>query len=109
MGPQFEQTELKANPLRMGGAILSKGAFKALKKRMNPEVYGGAPLLGLRGNILKAHGSSSRHAIKNAIRAADQIIKADMLHLIAADAARANALISPPEPTVTPATTAPSP
>ncbi len=92
------KAELKANPLRMGGAILSKGAFKALKQRMNPEVYGGAPLLGLRGNVLKAHGSSSRIAIKNAIRAANQIVKADMLHLIAADAARANALIRPPQP-----------
>ena len=77
--------------------MLSRGAFKALKKRMNPEVYGGAPLLGLRGNVLKAHGSSSRHAIKNAILAASKIIKADMLHLIEADAARANALITPPQ------------
>jgi glycerol-3-phosphate acyltransferase PlsX len=89
------KSELKANPLRMGGAILSKGAFTALKKRMNPEVYGGAPLLGLRGNVLKAHGSSSRHAIKNAIRAANKIVKADMLHHIEADAARANAVIRP--------------
>ena len=92
------KAELKANPLRMGGAILSQGAFKALKQRMNPEVYGGAPLLGLRGNVLKAHGSSSRQAIKNAIRAANQIIKADMLHLISEDAARANSLISPKSP-----------
>lgn len=89
------KTELKANPLRLGGAFLSRGAFKALKKRMNPEVYGGAPLLGLRGNVLKAHGSSSRHAIKNAILAANKIIKADLLHLIEADAARANELIRP--------------
>lgn len=89
------KSELKANPLRMGGALMSRGAFKALKKRMNPEVYGGAPLLGLRGNVLKAHGSSSRHAIKNAIRAAGKIIQADMLHLIEADAARANTLIKP--------------
>lgn len=96
------KTELKANPLRMGGAFLSQGAFKALKKRMNPEVYGGAPLLGLRGNVLKAHGSSSRLAIKNAIRAANQIIKADMLQHIAADAARANALIRAQQPTATP-------
>lgn len=91
------KAELKANPLRMGGAMLSRGAFKALKKRMNPDVYGGAPLLGLRGNVLKAHGSSNRHAIKNAIRAANKIIKADMLHLIEADAARANAVIRPPQ------------
>ncbi|MDF3057664.1 MAG: fatty acid synthesis protein PlsX [Rariglobus sp.] len=91
------KSELKANPLRMGGAMLSRGAFKALKKRMNPDVYGGAPLLGLRGNVLKAHGSSSRHAIKNAIHAVSKIVKADMLHLIEADAARANALIRPPQ------------
>lgn len=103
------KAELKANPLRMGGALLSQGAFKALKKRMNPEVYGGAPLLGLRGNVLKAHGSSNRHAIKNAIRAANKIVKADMLQHIEADAARANAAIRPPQdatsaPQETPAT-----
>ncbi len=92
------KAELKANPLRMGGAMLSRGAFKALKKRMNPDVYGGAPLLGLRGNVLKAHGSSNRHAIKNAVLAAGKIVKADMLHLIAADAARANSLIRPTQP-----------
>lgn len=92
------KSELKANPLRMGGAMLSRGAFKALKKRMNPDVYGGAPLLGLRGNVLKAHGSSNRQAIKNAILAAGKIVKADMLHLIVDDAARANLLIKPTQP-----------
>lgn len=102
------KSELKANPLRMGGAILSQGAFKALKKRMNPEVYGGAPLLGLRGNVLKAHGSSTRHAIKNAIRAANQIIKADMLQLIETDVARINPLIRPPQGTPAPALQTPS-
>lgn len=95
------KAELKANPLRMGGAMLSRGAFKALKKRMNPDVYGGAPLLGLRGNVLKAHGSSNRHAIKNAIRAASKIVKADMLHRIQDDAARANLIMRPPAPAET--------
>ncbi|NBQ58724.1 MAG: phosphate acyltransferase PlsX, partial [Opitutaceae bacterium] len=51
--------ELQANPLRAAGAVLAKGAFTALKERINPERYGGAPLLGVRGNILKAHGSSN--------------------------------------------------
>ena len=92
------KTELKANPLRITGAVLAGGAFKALKKRINPETYGGAPLLGLRGNVLKAHGSSSRHAIKNAIRVASDVVKADMIHLIETDVARANALIRPPSP-----------
>jgi len=75
--------------------LLAGGAFKALKQRINPERYGGAPLLGLRGNVLKAHGSSNRHAIKNAIHIASDIVKADMNHLIEADVARANLAIRP--------------
>jgi glycerol-3-phosphate acyltransferase PlsX len=85
--------ELGANAMRRTGALLSKGAFAAMKDRINPERYGGAPLLGLRGNILKAHGSSNRNAIKSAIRAAGEIIKADMNQRIEADIARANDLL----------------
>ncbi len=88
--------ELRANPMRATGALLSKGAFAALKDRINPERYGGAPLLGLRGNILKAHGSSNRNAIKSAIRAAGEIIKADMNQRMEADIAKANELLSAP-------------
>ena len=84
--------ELQQNPLRMAGALLAKGAFNSLKARMNPDRYGGAPLLGLKGNILKAHGSSNRHAIASAIRAADKIIHQDLYHRIEHDIARANEL-----------------
>ena len=90
--------ELQANPMRATGALLSKGAFNALKERINPERYGGAPLLGLNGHILKAHGSSTRYAIKNAIRAANEIIKADLNQQIEADVARANLLLIAPLP-----------
>src|SRR5688572_32461297 len=38
--------ELQANPMRATGALLSKGAFAALKERINPERYGGAPQIG---------------------------------------------------------------
>jgi len=88
--------ELRANPMRATGALLSKGAFTALKERINPERYGGAPLLGLKGNILKAHGSSNRHAIKSAVRAASEIIKADMNQRMEADIALANEALSQP-------------
>ncbi len=88
--------ELKQNPLRLTGAVLAKGAFDALKARMNPDRYGGAPLLGLRGNILKAHGSSNRHAWASAIRAAEKIIQHDLYHHIEQDVARAHELINPP-------------
>lgn len=87
--------ELRGNIMRAAGAILSKGAFQALKDRVNPERYGGAPLLGLRGNVLKAHGSSNRIAICSAIRAANATIKGDLNHRIEADVLRANELLSP--------------
>lgn len=88
--------ELQANPMRATGALLSKGAFNALKERVNPDRYGGAPLLGLNGNIFKAHGSSNRRAIKFAINAAHEIVRADANSQIEADIARANELIAQP-------------
>ena len=90
--------ELRSNPLRATGALLTRGAFHALRERVNPERYGGAPLLGLRGHIFKAHGSSNRQAIKNAVRAANEIIKADMNHRIEADIARVNETLAPSHP-----------
>lgn len=82
--------ELKANPLRLTGALFANGAFAALKRRIQPERYGGAPLLGLKGNILKAHGSANRHAIKNALRDASEFIRLDLNHRIEGDIAKAN-------------------
>jgi glycerol-3-phosphate acyltransferase PlsX len=90
--------ELQANPMRMAGAMLAKGAFDALKSRMNPDRYGGAPLLGVRGNILKAHGSSNRHALANAIRAAAKIIHQDLYQHSIQDVAQANVLLTAPVP-----------
>jgi phosphate acyltransferase len=88
--------ELQANPMRATGALLSKGAFKALKERINPERYGGAPLLGLNGNILKGHGSSNRRSIRSAIVAANEMVKAELNQHIEADIARANELLGQP-------------
>lgn len=50
------------------GAILAKGAFGKLKKRIDYREVGGAPFLGLNHIVIKAHGSSDALAIKNAIR-----------------------------------------
>ena len=85
------KANLQANPLRLCGALLARGAFTELKHRIQPERYGGAPLLGLRGNILKAHGSANRQAIKNAIRDANECIRIDLNHRIEVDIAKANA------------------
>jgi glycerol-3-phosphate acyltransferase PlsX len=99
------KTELQANPVRIAGAVLAKGAFGALKARMNPDRYGGAPLLGVRGNILKAHGSSNRHALASAIRAAAKIINQDLYQHTIQDVAQANQSLSVPASEHSPAST----
>lgn len=60
--------ELLSTTISKIGALLSKGAFKKLKKRFDYREVGGAPFLGLNHIVIKAHGSSDALAIKNAIR-----------------------------------------
>lgn len=67
--------EVTRNPWRKFGALLARGAFQSIKERMNPDAYGGAPLLGLNGNVIKTHGSAREFAIKNAIRVATETIE----------------------------------
>jgi glycerol-3-phosphate acyltransferase PlsX len=62
--------EFKANPIRILGALLLRGALKTIKRRMDPEMFGGAPLLGVNGICIITHGSSSRTAIYHAVRVA---------------------------------------
>jgi glycerol-3-phosphate acyltransferase PlsX len=86
--------ELRANPLRVTGGILAKGAFTNLKHRIQPERYGGAPLLGLKGGVFKAHGSANREAMMNAIRIAHEIVAKDFTQHLMRDIALANERIS---------------
>src|SRR5712691_11770526 len=60
------------------GGMLSKGAFKALRKTIDYTEYGGAPLLGVRGVCVIAHGRSNANAVKNAIRVAAGLARARM-------------------------------
>lgn len=66
--------EFKANPVRLLGALLLKGALKAMKRKMDPEMFGGAPLLGVNGVCIITHGSSSRTAIFHAVRVACEAV-----------------------------------
>ena len=60
--------ELMADPISKAGALLSKGAFNRIKKRLDYDDIGGAPFLGLKSLVVKAHGSSNAKAICGAIR-----------------------------------------
>lgn len=88
------KNEIKANPLRMAGAALASGAFNSLKRRLDPEVYGGAAVLGVNGIVIKAHGSSRERAFASAVRVAADEVGHGIKQTIAADIHRANQRIA---------------
>ena len=90
--------ELTANPRRKLGALLAQNAFRALRRRMDPEGSGGAPLLGFNGAVMKAHGSARERSIANAIRVATENIHLQVSRTIAQEIARANERLAALEP-----------
>ncbi len=66
---------------RLGAALLFS-RFKELRAKLNPESYGGSPLLGVKGAVIIAHGSSSPKAIANAIRTAAQTVEHQVVEKI---------------------------
>ena len=75
--------ELTANPRRKLGALLAQNAFRAMRRKMDPEGSGGAPLLGFNGAVMKAHGSARERSIANAIRVASESIHLQVSRTIA--------------------------
>ncbi len=59
--------EFKKNLLNKISASILKPSLKGFKRNMDYTEYGGAPLLGINGAVIKAHGNSNAKAIKNAI------------------------------------------
>lgn len=82
--------ELKRNTKRMIGAALAKSAFTDMRSRLSPDHHAGAPLLGIKGNILKSHGSSNYVAIGNALRIATELVRHDMIESIQTEINLAN-------------------
>ena len=65
------------------GFALSQKAYKNFRKTIDYSEYGGAPLLGLRGNCIVAHGRANRVAVRSAIRAAVAEVREDVVGRIA--------------------------
>ena len=73
-------TEIKrGGPLTKLGALLVRPALRVVRDKLSYEAYGGAPLLGLRGNCIVAHGRANRVALCNAIRAAVAEVREDVV------------------------------
>ncbi|WP_129597286.1 phosphate acyltransferase PlsX [Anaerophilus nitritogenes] len=67
------------NTITKIGATLLKSSLKEFKKVMDYTEYGGAPLLGVEGAVIKAHGSSNAKAIKNAIKQAKDFAQEEVI------------------------------
>jgi phosphate acyltransferase len=78
------RSEITATPAGKLGGLLIRPAARRLRHRLDPDTYGGAYLLGLRGLAVIAHGNSSRTAIANAIRLAARGVDHDVVGRLAA-------------------------
>jgi glycerol-3-phosphate acyltransferase PlsX len=78
------RSEITATPTGRIGGLLIRPAARRLRHRLDPDTYGGAYLLGLRGIAVIAHGNSSRTAIANAVRLAARGVDHDVVGRLAA-------------------------
>jgi glycerol-3-phosphate acyltransferase PlsX len=67
------------------GAWLSMPAFRAVRRRIDPSEYGGAPLLGMKGCCVIGHGKSNAQAIKHGVRVAGAFYKSGVNESIEAE------------------------
>jgi len=86
--------KVRYNPVYLAGGIAMFPLLRELKGHLKPERYGGAPLLGLNGLVMKAHGSSNRHGIASAIRLGREALEAGARQRMLTDLAAANALMA---------------
>ncbi len=72
------KANLAASKVSKVGAALARPAFRKFKRSMDYNAYGGAPLLGVDGAVVKAHGASGETAVMNALRQARQMLAEDV-------------------------------
>jgi glycerol-3-phosphate acyltransferase PlsX len=95
--------EMTATPFRKLGAVLARNGLESLKHRMNPDVYGGAPFLGLHGNVVKIHGSARRLALKYAMLQSSRAVGQQLNDLLEREIAKIRPLTTHLHPQVPPA------
>lgn len=73
------RAEITASKRGRVGGLLIRPAARRLRTRLDPDTYGGAYLLGVRGLVVIAHGNSSSRAITNAVRLAARGVEHDVV------------------------------
>jgi len=93
MAKGYVKDELLRNPVRKLGAFLARGAFRDVKAQLDPAPFGGAPLLGVQGMVIKSHGSSNWEYIMHAMNIARSTLSHDMGAHLMEDVDKVNELL----------------
>jgi glycerol-3-phosphate acyltransferase PlsX len=96
----FLRAALKSSLLSSIGAILARGAFQALKDRLDPRKHNGGVFLGLNGIVVKSHGGTDAMGFATAIDMAIEMANNGLVHKIAEDVAKVHELLRQPGPIV---------
>jgi glycerol-3-phosphate acyltransferase PlsX len=78
----FLRQEFTRTPWRKLSALMARPVLKALRARMDPGRYNGASLLGLRGIVIKSHGSADAFAFGKALERAVEEVRNDVIERI---------------------------
>jgi glycerol-3-phosphate acyltransferase PlsX len=76
---------IMAGALTKIGGALARPAFRRVRDQLNPDEVGGAPLLGVNGVVIIAHGRSNAYAIQQAIGQARRVVERGIVQAIAAE------------------------
>jgi phosphate acyltransferase len=77
------------------GAFFARGAFHALRERLDPRKHNGGVFLGLNGVVVKSHGGTDAMGFATAIDVAIEMVRNGLITKIAADVAEVHAIMSP--------------
>jgi glycerol-3-phosphate acyltransferase PlsX len=80
--------ELMADTRGKIAGLIAKPAFRRVKKTMSSDEIGGAPLLGVKGAVIKAHGSSNAYAFCSAIGQCVKMIDGNVVKIIEENVAK---------------------
>jgi len=91
---QLLKRQIQSSRVATAGALLMKSQLDQVKKRVDYEEVGGAPLLGVRGVAMIAHGRSTHRAILNALSGAEAFAQQHLEEDLAAAALRGEELLA---------------